>query len=162
MLYRVLWNLEFGMKKFVMFMLMLTMTSTCFAQLGPGTPGPGPIAPPVVNPCQQLAMQLNMTIGQLNSWRNILTERRNGLAARQAHLITLQGWLSLFYETVANQGEPMTPGQQTTETMLLMTISNQIMEINQWQAFVNQAQMQVTQWQNAYNQALQAYQAAGC
>ncbi len=119
-------------------------------------------SPPAVDPCQQLSLQLNMTIGQLASWRNMLDDRRDGLAARQAFLVVLQDWLSLFYETVANQGEPMTPGQQITEMSLLMAIGNQNMEITQWQILVNQAQMQVTQWQNAYNQALQAYQAAGC
>lgn len=151
--------------KSTIFMAMLVVASSCFAQDipgMPGTPSPGPIAPPAVDPCQQLSLQLNMTIGQLASWRNMLDDRRDGLAARQAFLVVLQDWLSLFYETVANQGEPMTPGQQITEMSLLMAIGNQNMEINQWQILVNQAQMQVTQWQNAYNQALQAYQAAGC
>lgn len=148
--------------KSTIFMVMLVVASSCFAQVMPGTPSPGPIAPPAVDPCQQLSLQLNMAIGQLASWRNMLDDRRDGLAARQAHLVTLQEWLSLFYETVANQTEPMSPGQQMTEMMLLMAISNQNIEISQYEILVNQAQMQVNHWQNAYNQALQAYQAAGC
>lgn len=115
-----------------------------------------------IDPCPQLISEVGAAQGQLASWQFFLKERRDSLASAQIHLQVLQGYLSLFYATVAAQLEPMTEGQSATLAVILSAITDTTSYITQQETLVIQAQSQITIWARKLYEAIQARDAAGC
>lgn len=113
--------------------------------------------------CAQLQQKVNFATGQLAGWQNILNQRQNDLAAKQAHMVTLQSWYNLFWAGITAQfPEPMSPGQQQTLTELLEAIADQNLAIQQDQGLVNSAIAEVNHWAGVRQQSINAFNAAGC
>lgn len=134
--------------------LMMVIASDSFGQLGSQQKRPS---------CAQLQQNVNFATGQLAGWQNILNQRQNDLAAKQAHMATLQSWYTLFWaEITAQAPEPMSPGQEQTLISLLEAIAQQNQAIQQDQGLVNNAIAEVNNWAGARQQAINAFNAAGC